>query len=494
MGICEQLGGTEEITQEILNVFSEFCRIPHGSGNEVAVGALLIEKLKALGGSPVQDAAGNIMAEISATPGYETAPRLIVQGHMDMVCAVAPGGGYVPQCDPICMVTDGMFLRSDGRSSLGADNNLGNAAALWLVGKGVRHGPIRFLFTVAEETGLQGAQAVSPEWLDGADFLLNTDGFHLGQCIVGSAGGCRVTYTRRVQTAPAPNLGALCLTLSGGIGGHSGDNIHLGRGNSIKLLAALLEELFATVPGLELSGLSGGEVHNAIPGHAQAVLLLPPAARPAFHACIDRFRAALATLYCASDPKLNLSWSDVPLQGTVWTPDFCRDTCRLLDGLHSGVYAMHGELPDVVSASANLGCVMEDDGMLSVCLFSRYMTQEERLAITGEQERLAEQAGFSLASCSTYPAWPGDTKNPLARAVAARFHAETGRDVSFSICHVGLEPSVFYAKNPGLIMTCIGPDILDAHSVDERVPLEGIADFAVLLAGGIEAVADGAVR
>ncbi|MCD7947224.1 MAG: M20/M25/M40 family metallo-hydrolase [Oscillospiraceae bacterium] len=494
MGLCERLGGTDMITEGILSVFAEFCRIPHGSGNEKAVGVLLLEKLKALGGSPVQDAAGNVMAEIPATPGYEHAPRLIVQGHMDMVCAVAPGSGYVPQRDPIHMVTDGAFLRSDGRSSLGADNNLGNAAALWLVGKGVQHGPIRFLFTVSEEIGLQGAQTVSPTWLDGADFLLNTDGFHLEQCIVGSAGGCRATYTRKVETVPAPDIGALCLTLSGGIGGHSGDNIHLGRGNSIKLLAALLEELFATVPGLELSGLSGGEAHNAIPGFAQAVLLLPPAARPAFHACIDKFRATLADLYGKTDPKLSLSWSDAPRQSTVWAPGFCRETCRLLDGLHSGIHAMHSVLPDVVSASANLGCVKEEDGMLSVCLFSRYMTQAERLALTGEQERLAAQAGFSPAACAEYPAWPGDVENPLARAIATRFRSETGRDVIFSICHVGLEPSVFYAKKPGLTMTCIGPDILDAHSVDERVPLEGIADFAVLLAGGIEAVAEGAVR
>ncbi|CUP26490.1 hypothetical protein HMPREF0995_00711 [Lachnospiraceae bacterium 7_1_58FAA] len=249
------------------------------------------------------------MADVPPAPGRASAPRLILQGHLDMVCAVRPGSGWNPLTDPVAVVVEGGFLRSDGRSSLGADNHLGNAAALWLLSTGaVNHGPLRLLFTTAEEVGLEGAKEVAPDWLAGAEYLLNTDGFHLGRAVVGSASGRRETWAAPLDAGPAPALPAWRLTLSGGRGGHSGDDINRGRANP---LAAVL--------------------------------------------------------------------------GRVW--------------------------------------------------------------------------------------WE-----------------QTGRTLELSAVHVGLEPSVFRAKAPGLVMASAGPDILDAHSVDERAPLDGLPDYALLLAGAMEAL------
>ncbi|MFR5861090.1 MAG: M20/M25/M40 family metallo-hydrolase [Flavonifractor plautii] len=190
MTLLERLGGREAITRGIVHTFRILSRRPRPSRHEEAAGEELDAYLRGLGLSPVRDGAGNRMADVPPAPGRGRAPRLILQGHLDMVCAVRPGSGWNPLTDPVAVVVEGGFLRSDGRSSLGADNHLGNAAALWLLSTGaVNHGPLRLLFTTAEEVGLEGAKEVAPDWLAGAEYLLNTDGFHLGRAVVGSASG-----------------------------------------------------------------------------------------------------------------------------------------------------------------------------------------------------------------------------------------------------------------------------------------------------------------
>lgn len=169
MTLLERLGGREAITRGIVHTFRILSRRPRPSRHEEAAGEELDAYLRGLGLSPVRDGAGNRMADVPPAPGRASAPRLILQGHLDMVCAVRPGSGWNPLTDPVTVVEEGGFLRSDGRSSLGADNHLGNAAALWLLSTGaVNHGPLRLLFTTAEEVGLEGAKEVAPDWLAGA--------------------------------------------------------------------------------------------------------------------------------------------------------------------------------------------------------------------------------------------------------------------------------------------------------------------------------------
>ena len=346
MTLLERLGGREAITRGIVHTFRILSRRPRPSRHEAA-GEELDAYLRGLGLSPVRDGAGNRMADVPPAPGRGRAPRLILQGHLDMVCAVRPGSGWNPLTDPVTVVEEGGFLRSDGRSSLGADNHLGNAAALWLLSTGaVNHGPLRLLFTTAEEVGLEGAKEVAPDWLVGAKYLLNTDGFHLGRAVVGSASGRRETWTAApLDAGPAPALPAWRLTLSGGRGGHSGDDINRGRANPIKLLAAFL----AGLPGGRIASLSGGLTHNAIPAQAEAVVFslprgarpLPPAGRP------GRLPGG------RSRPDRGLRPGGGPER--AWTPAFQAHALAFLMGLYHGVYAMEPAFPGTVGASANLG-------------------------------------------------------------------------------------------------------------------------------------------
>ena len=473
MTLLERLGGREAITAGVVDTFRTLSRHPHPSRHEEAVGADFMEYLQALGLSPIRDGAGNLLAEVPALPGREGEPLLILQGHMDMVCAVAPGSGFDPLTDPVTIVEQDGYLRTDRRSSLGADNNLGNAAALWVVQQGVSHGPLRFLFTVGEEMGLEGAKVVDPAWLAGAAWLLNTDGFHLGRAIVGSAGGRRECWTRALDTCPTPEGEAWKISLTGGTGGHSGDDIHLGRINPIKVLAAYLKDR----PALAVADFTGGSAFNAIPAGAEAVVVGQKPDLGALEEALLPFHA--------TDPNLKLDLSPVDRPETVWTADFRREVLDLLTALRHGVFAMDPQFPGVVRASVNLGVARREENTFAVRLFLRAARQEDEGAMAADNCRLAEEAGFSL-TVTGYPGWPGDKNNPLAQVLDRVYRAQTGRGLEINMVHVGLEPSVFRAKAPGLVMASTGPDIMDAHSVDERAPLAGLADYALLLAGLLE--------
>ncbi|WP_297243210.1 M20/M25/M40 family metallo-hydrolase [uncultured Flavonifractor sp.] len=476
MTLLDRLGGRQAIRQGVEDTFRLLSRHPHPSHGEVLTcgdyAAFLREKL---GGNPVEDHVHNLLCPLPATPGREGRPRLILQGHMDMVCAAA--GDFRPEADPVSIVAKDGFLRSDGRSSLGADNGLGNAAVLWLLSTGqVAHGPLTLLFTTAEEVGLAGAKEVDPAWLAGSDYLLNTDGFHLGRAIVGSASGRRETWSRPLELEPAPPLPAWRLTLSGGLGGHSGDDIHRGRGNPIKLLSGYL----AGLPGGRLAELSGGLTHNAIPAWAEAVVFAPE------EPDLTLLQNALE-LYRQADPGLTATCAPAEGPEEVWTATFQAHVLAFLNGLYHGVYTMDPAFPGVVGASANLGKAGATEGAFQVCSFLRSARREEEQELAHRHEALAAAHGFT-GTVTGYPGWPGERNNPLAAVLDRVWRAQTGRGLDIGAVHVGLEPSVFQDKCPALVMASTGPDILDAHSVDERTPLDTLPDYVLLLAGTLEAL------
>ena len=476
MTLLERLGGRQAIVQGVEAVFRRLSRHPHPSHGEARTcedyAAFLRE---ALGGQPLRDRAGNLLCRLPACHGREGRPRLILQGHMDMVCAAS--GGFRPERDPVTIVAKDGFLRSDGRSSLGADNGLGNAAVLWLLSTGqVDHGPLSLLFTTAEELGLEGAKEVDPAWLVDGGCLLNTDGFHLGRAIVGSAGGRRETWTRPLETEPAPGLPAWRITLAGGLGGHSGDDIHRGRANPIRLLAGYL----AGLPGGRIAGLSGGLAHNAIPARAEAVVFAPK------EPDLGLLRDALE-LYRETDPGLLADCAPAEGPESVWTASFQAHALAFLNGLYHGVYTMDPAFPGTVGASANLGRAGTESGIFQVCTFLRAARQAEEDELAARHEALARAHSFT-GTITGYPGWPGDRNNPLAATMDQVWRQQTGHGLEIGTVHVGLEPSIFQAKCPGLVMASTGPDILDAHSVDERAPLDSLPDYVLLLAGTLEAL------
>ena len=475
MTLLERLGGRQAITAGVVDTFRTLSRHPHPSGQEEAAGRDYMAYLRDMGLNPVRDGAGNVLAEVPPSPGREGEPVLVLQGHMDMVCAVAPGSGFDPSAHPVTIVERKGYLCTDRRSSLGADNNLGNATALWVLKQGVSHGPLRLLFTVREEVGLEGAKEVSPDWLAGASALLNTDGFHLGRAIVGSAGGRREEWQKHLEWAPAPAGQGWRISLTGGTGGHSGDDIHLGRANPIVLLAQWLAER----PQLAVASFTGGTAFNAIPSWAESVVVWN--GTPETGALQDVLGA-----FAATDPHLTLALTPADRPELVWTPTCRAELFSFVSGLRHGVFVMDPVFPQVVGASANVGVAGADGDTYTVKVFLRAARQAHMEELSALHQASADQTGFT-GQWTGYPGWPGESSNPLAQQLDRVYQAQTGRGLEITAVHVGLEPSVLREKAPGLVMASTGPDILDAHSVDERAPLDTLADYALLLAGLLEA-------
>lgn len=486
MTYLERLGGARAVIDGIVSRFRFLSALPHPSWREAASARALAGWLEERGLSPVLDQWNNLCCDIPAAPGCAGAPLLILQGHLDMVCAVRPDSGWRPEADPVnIQVRDG-WLRSDGNSSLGADNNLGNAAILWLLDQDLSHGPLRLICTTAEEVGLQGASKVDPAWLAGARYLLNTDGFKLGRLVVSSAGGRRETYTRPLERTVPRYSRAVSVALTGGTGGHSGEDIHLGRANPVWLMGELLSRLSVSAHW-QLANLEGGTAHNAIPAACRANVVLPPEDTAVLERLLDTLSQAWRQEYGGTDPGLCLHWELSPMPDTVWAPACQEDTLALISSLAPGVYAPHPWVEGVTGASANLGRVHTEKGQIVISAFLRSAAADAMEAMAARHDAAARAAGFT-GTYNSYPGWPGDRNSPLARTMETVAREVCGLPFHRTAVHVGLEPSVFHEKNPALDMVCAGPDILDAHSVDERAPLDTLPAYACLLAGTLEAV------
>ena len=467
-----------EILDGILAQFAELCRHPHPSYGEGPLADYVENLLRSWGLSPVRDPWNNIMADLPPSPGREGAPLTVIQGHLDMVCAVKPDSGYDPKTSPVVPVVVDGVLRSDGNSSLGADNCLGNAVALWLMTQNIPHGPIRLLFTTAEEVGLQGAKKVDPSWLEDAAYLINTDGFILGKTIVSSAGGFRETFSRPVEPAARTKNAVFSLELTGFPGGHSGYDIHRGRINPIRMAAQWLSALPVDY---DLLSLNGGHAENAIPMDCTALLAVDETDIPALNQAVEKLSHAVAGDLGGRVDLVRMKSGEV----SAWSRPLRAHVLSMLTDLFAGVHTWRNKAAGQVSSSSNLGWIKEENGQIRLSCFIRASRQEDEDKLSAQHVETAQRNGFDRVTDS-YPGWPEKTANHLTENMVRVWKELTGTDMDVDAVHVGLEPSVLGAKNPAMLMVNTGPEIYDPHCLDERAPLAGLANYARLLAGVLD--------
>lgn len=469
--------------------FLELSRIPRGSKNEAAAARWVLEQARAAGCEVEQDGAGNVLARKRATPGLEAAPIVALQSHVDMVCEKNEGTPHDFARDPIEVRLEGDQVRARG-TTLGADDGMGVAAALAvLASKDVAHGPIEALFTVDEETGLSGAQAVRPGWLR-ARYLLNLDSEQEGELIIGCAGGIDAVATRRLTRAPpAPGKVALRLRVTGLKGGHSGTDIAAGRANALRLLGQLL---FALVPahGLELVSAAGGSKRNAIPREASAVVRAAPARRAAIEADVARLAAERRAAHGRLDPGIAFS-VEAAEDGAPMSADDALAFAGLLAAAPHGVEELSPELPGLVQTSTNLGIAETQPNLAQACFLTRSAVDTSRRALVERIGAACAIAGFSLELQGGYPGWKPEPGAGLVRIVDA-VHAERfGKPMAVRALHAGLECGIIGEKYPGMEMVSFGPTITDAHTPDERVSVPSVDTFWRLLVAVLERIAAG---
>lgn len=475
-----------EILDGVLEEFQKLAAIPRKSGEEKRVSDFLKTYLTEQGFHVVQDEVNNIIADAPATPGFEQAPRTILQGHMDMVCVAEDGYAYDPLRDPIKLVRSEKYLEAEG-TSLGADDGIGVAEGLYLLKHAKDHGPLRLIVTVDEERGMTGAIHLAPKYLQDAKFLINCDSENYDELTVGSAGSVDLTFRRALKYEAAPEGKAYRLSVGGLLGGHSGERIGDGRGNALRTLAFLLQAL-SRQGRIALADFHGGKAHNAIPDTAEACFLtqIP---QEEISQILTAEKEKFLAIYGAVDPSVEFVLQETEAPERVLIPGDAQRLLRLLLLLHTGVFAMSTVIPSLVETSANLGVVRMEDDVVSVEYFPRSAVDGKLDEFAAEARILGDLVGFEAFVGTKSPGWKENKKSVLAKMMAEVFEEQNGKPMKVETIHAGLECGWHFGKNPQLDMVSIGVTTQDIHSPNERLVLATVEPQVRLIEEALRRIA-----
>jgi dipeptidase D len=466
--------------------FDQILTIPRASKEEDRIRDWVLGIADRLGLEHQVDATGNVVVRKPASPGREGAPGTVLQAHLDMVTEKNSDVDFDFATDAIRPVVEGEYLTADG-TTLGSDNGIGVAAMLALMeADDLDHGPLEFLFTIDEETGLTGAQGLDPSLLQ-ARQLINLDSEEEGALTVGCAGGADTHLTLPLDPGPAPSGStAHTVKLSGLNGGHSGIDIHLQRGNAVQLLARILRA--AELPGA-LAQLQGGDKHNAIPREAWATVVLPQGTAADFAERVTARFQAVRDEYAGPEPGMRLQIDDAPMPETVWSAETGARVLDLLVALPHGVVAMSNDIPGLVETSTNLAAVKCADAELKILTSSRSSVASAMDWIRGKIEAVAALAGAAVHHEDGYPGWKPDMESPLLAVVQGVHERVLGDVPHVEAVHAGLECGLIGEMVPGMDMISFGPQIEFPHSPSERVKVDSVGRFYRLLTETLQELA-----
>ena len=472
--------------QPLWNYFEEICRVPRASKKEEKIRNYLLDFAARHNLPAKTDEAGNLVITKPAWPGREGAPVVVLQTHLDMVCEKNADSPHNFDTDPILPVISGDWVVADG-TTLGADCGIGIAAQLAILeSTDILHGPVECLFTVDEETGLTGAYSLGNDFISG-NILLNLDSEDEGELFIGCAGGIDTVITMKYNTEIAgTGYSTFQVSVSGLEGGHSGDDIHKGRGNANKILSRFL--LVQSVEsGLRLSEFNGGNLRNAIPREAYAIVSVPDGARERFNAAWSRFADDLRFEYQFTEPGLSFRIEEKPLNPMV--TDIQSQT-MLLNSLMAcphGVLEMSSRMAGLVETSTNLASVKFTEGNRIVITTSQRSEIESRKQMAASMvESVFSLAGAEVLHTDGYPGWTPDPDSDILKHTMASYEKLFGNFPVVRSIHAGLECGLFKEKYPHLDMVSFGPTIKGAHSPSERVNIPSTMKFWQLLVDVIE--------
>lgn len=474
MGVLSELE-----PKNVFACFEQLCSVPHGSGNTKQISDLCVRFAREQGLRCRQDEVNNVVIWKDASPGCESTEPIILQGHLDMVCAKTADCGKD-------MAREGLDVRTDGRcvwadkTSLGGDDGIAVAMILAILADdSLPHPPLEAVFTVDEEIGMDGAFALDCSDLRGRR-LLNIDSEEEGVFTVSCAGGMRVDSLLPGRAVPLNGEAGYLLTLSGLLGGHSGVEINKGRGSASHLMGRVLYMAMETCPGLRVADLRGGEADNAICRECTAKIAVPAEHEAAFEAFARAFEAVLQNEYAVGDPGLTLRAAHTELTEALDAETTSR-MLHVLFALPQGVQEMSLDFPGLVQTSLNLGMIaVEPDGLhFTYSLRSSIASQKELLR--RKLRSVVEQAGGTVGERGDYPGWQYRKDSALRMLVQDAYRALTGGEGRIEATHGGLECGLFISKMPGLDAVSIGPNLTDVHSVRERLDAASTARVYALV-------------
>ncbi len=455
--------------KSVFSFFEQICAIPHGSGNTKAISDYLVRFAEARALEHYQDALNNVIIIKEAAPGYESAEPVILQGHMDMVCEKAPDCTKDMASEGLDLAVEGDTVYARG-TTLGGDDGIAVAMALAVLDDpDLPHPRIEAVFTVDEETGMDGAFGIDVSPLK-AKRLINIDSEAEGIFTVSCAGGCRANCVIPVTRAPFSGA-ALRVDVEGLAGGHSGTEIDKGRANADKLLGRVLLTCANRLP-LRIISVSGGLKDNAIPTAACATLIAGDEA--ALRDVCAQMDKTLKEEFCVTDPGVAVRVSAAEAAAPMDEASTRRVLC-LLTCVPNGIQTMSADIKGLVQTSLNLGILTTQPDSVSASFSVRSSVESQKKMLLERLACLTEQLGGSVSTHGDYPGWAYRQESPLRDLLTAVYTDQYGHPPVIEAIHAGLECGLFSGKIPGLDCISIGPDLTDIHTFREKLHVASTA-------------------
>lgn len=463
----------------VFQYFEELCAIPHGSGNTKAISDYLVAFAKKQGLAHVQDGLNNVIIWQDGTCGYEDHPPVILQGHMDMVCEKDGDCPIDMQTQGLDVTHDGTYVFAKG-TTLGGDDGIALAYALAILAdRTIAHPPLEVVFTVDEETGMEGAAGIDLSRLKGRR-LINIDSEDEGIFTVACGGGARGTITlpvsRRAVYGPCVRL-----MVEGLRGGHSGVEIHKNLANANKIMGEFLSRIQKLMP-LCLTRFSGGTKDNAIPRTCSVTLVAMGSHIERINQVAQELQAEVRAQY--DEPEATIFGDDVDAFGgnALSTADSAK-VIALLCSAPNGVQAWSQDIPGLVQTSLNLGIAELDKEALRLTFAVRSSVNQEKRELLGKLEELAQFHEAAYSEAGNYPAWEYVKESRLRDTMVQVYQQTFGKEPQVVAIHAGLECGLLSDKLPGLECVSMGPDLLDIHTSRERMDIASVQrTWAYLLA------------
>lgn len=466
----------------VFQYFEEISNIPRGSGNEKGISDYLLNFGKELGLESIQDEALNVIIKKPGTPGYENAPTVIIQGHMDMVCEKNNGVEHDFEKDPLKLrIVDDYIYATD--TTLGADNGIAVAYAMAILASNdIPHPPIEVLLTTDEETGMSGAMAIKKENLQGK-ILINLDNEEEGYLLVSCAGGVRSTATLKVDEQEIGSKKLIKINISGLKGGHSGMDIIKERGNSNKILGRVLKGLLREVK-FNLVSLNGGSKNNAIPREAEAIIAVNPNDENTAIEVINNWNNIIENELRAQDPGLKIEASITDIKTCKeFTDESTKKVVDLLYIYPNGINTKSTEIEGLVESSTNLGVLTTKDGVVEFDSAIRSSIPSLKEEIVLRSKTIVELLGGKFETTSDYPGWEYDP-NSKVRDICQKVHKDMyGKEAKIVAIHAGVECGLFNEKLGNLDMISFGPNLYDVHTPDEYMSISSVKNCYEYLLG-----------
>jgi dipeptidase D len=458
-------------TERIFYHFGEISKIPRGSGNEKQISDYLLSFGRNLGLECIQDGALNVIIKKPASKGYEKSPVVIIQGHMDMVCEKNSDKKHDFMKDPIKLIVKGDYIYADG-TTLGGDDGIAVAYAMALLEDNtIEHPALEILITTDEETGMTGAMALQPHYLNGK-IVVNLDSEEEGKLWVSCAGGIRTESILEIEWInKKEKTKEYSLIIKGLKGGHSGADIHFGRGNSNKLMGRLLMEIKNKVD-FNLVSLNGGSKDNAIPREAEAVISINELRETELIKTKTKICEELKREFGKKDPELRIFiLENEEKVEKVFSDETTTKAIKLSYMYPNGINTVSSEIEGLTESSSNLGVVITNESDIEYHSSVRSSVFSLREEIVERNKCLTEILGGTFTANAGYPEW-AYKPNSKIRDICKEVYSEMyGKEADVVAIHAGLECGLFKEKLGDLDMISFGPDIFDIHTPNEHMSI-----------------------